>query len=240
MILAHQRNQLPTDKNFIGLRNVDRLYAYLQVLSDWDFEPGTPRYVLKENFSATEASEELSCTRQTIYNRLDKLKSNSYVVEKDDRFDLIINDLYTTVNPDTLKYLYQFKLDGLITAFAFLRAMSNFFEQKKKSFFFTESHLIQHALGLSSNGKSYEKVRVILDILTKLDLIKLRTRSKTNNYGKEYLIYEVIYVHDEIKLEEYETIPDDIEIPNVDELDLDFVDFSKYLDDYYCKKIDPL
>lgn len=201
------KNQVPTNKSFTQMRNIDRLYGYLQVISKWDGKPSEPRYIHRKEFSSQEAAKELNVSCRTINRQILKLKEKGFVVEEDRKLKLPINNVFTTIYPDTLKYLYQLQMDNVITIYSFLRAMNWFFQDKGKVFFFTRAYLIEKVLGKTKGGASYDMIDTIIDLLTKLELVKFAKQTKQGKYNN-YDIYAVVSVSEEIHRSEIPSIED--------------------------------
>ena len=140
--MNNHKNQIPTTQDFTSLRNIDRLYGYLQVISKWNGKKGEPRYINKKDFSSQEAANELCVSSRTINRQINKLKEYGFILEENDKMKLPIKHLFTTIHPETLKYLYQIQTDNVITIYSFLRAMQWYYQDKNKIFFFTKRYLI--------------------------------------------------------------------------------------------------
>lgn len=214
------KNQVPTNKRFTQMRNVDRLYGYLQVISRWDGDKEEPRYITRKDFSSQKAADELNITCRTVNRQICKLKEKGFVVEEDEKLKLPINHLFTTIHQDTLKYLYQVQADNVITIYSFLRAMNWFFQEKGKVFFFTRNYLIQEVLGKTAGKSTYESIDSIIDLLDKLGLVKFATKTKYGKYNT-YNVYAVVSVSETIKRSEFPTIEEafgNIEVPTEEEI----------------------
>lgn len=220
--MNNHKNQIPTTQDFTSLRNIDRLYGYLQVISKWNGKKGEPRYINKKDFSSQEAANELCVSSRTINRQINKLKEYGFILEEDDRMKLPIKHLFTTIHPETLKYLYQIQTDNVITIYSFLRAMQWYYQDKNKIFFFTKRYLITEILGKKSSGSAYDAMDSILDLLDKLGLVKLACQKKKGKFG-EYKVYAVIEVKDEIVRSNFPTIEEvfgDIYIPDEEEINV--------------------
>lgn len=137
-----------------------QLIDYLQVLS------GSSDYVLKNNFSATVASKELNCTRQTVYNKINKLKREKVIIEHSDRYIINTINPYSSLPTETTRYLYQFKIEGLMAVFIFIRNLG-------RNIFSTLT--LMKTFNLPSNN-----ILFILETLTRLGLIKLERQDATH------------------------------------------------------------
>lgn len=220
--MNNHKNQIPTTQDFTSLRNIDRLYGYLQVISKWNGEKGEPRYINKKDFSSQEAANELCVSSRTINRQINKLKEYGFILEENDKMKLPIKHLFTTIHPETLKYLYQIQTDNVITIYSFLRAMQWYYQDKNKIFFFTKRYLITEILGKKSSGSAYDAMDSILDLLDKLGLVKLACQKKKGKFG-EYKVYAVIEVKDEIVRSNFPTIEEvfgDIYIPDEEEINV--------------------
>lgn len=220
--MNNHKNQIPTTQDFTSLRNIDRLYGYLQVISKWNGKKGEPRYINKKDFSSQEAANELCVSSRTINRQINKLKEYGFILEEDDKMKLPIKHLFTTIHPETLKYLYQIQTDNVITIYSFLRAMQWYYQGKNKIFFFTKRYLITEILGKKSSGSAYDAMDSILDLLDKLGLVKLACQKKKGKFG-EYKVYAVIEVKDEIVRSNFPTIEEvfgDIYIPDEEEINV--------------------
>jgi hypothetical protein len=220
--LNNHKNQIPTTQDFTSLRNIDRLYGYLQVISKWNGKKGEPRYINKKDFSSQEAANELCVSSRTINRQINKLKEYGFILEEDNKMKLPIKHLFTTIHPETLKYLYQIQTDNVITIYSFLRAMQWYYQDKNKIFFFTKRYLITEILGKKSSGSAYDAMDSILDLLDKLGLVKLACQKKKGKFG-EYKVYAVIEVKDEIVRSNFPTIEEvfgDIYIPDEEEINV--------------------
>lgn len=220
--MNNHKNQIPTTQDFTSLRNIDRLYGYLQVISKWNGKKGEPRYINKKDFSSQEAANELCVSSRTINRQINKLKEYGFILEEDDKMKLPIKHLFTTIHPETLKYLYQIQTDNVITIYSFLRAMQWYYQDKNKIFFFTKRYLITEILGKKSSGSAYDAMDSILDLLDKLGLVKLACQKKKGKFG-EYKVYAVIEVKDEIVRSNFPTIEEvfgDIYIPDEEEINV--------------------
>lgn len=220
--MNNHKNQIPTTQDFTSLRNIDRLYGYLQVISKWNGKKGEPRYINKKDFSSQEAASELCVSSRTINRQINKLKEYGFILEENDKMKLPIKHLFTTIHPETLKYLYQIQTDNVITIYSFLRAMQWYYQDKNKIFFFTKRYLITEILGKKSSGSAYDAMDSILDLLDKLGLVKLACQKKKGKFG-EYKVYAVIEVKDEIVRSNFPTIQEvfgDIYIPDEEEINV--------------------
>lgn len=220
--MNNHKNQIPTTQDFTSLRNIDRLYGYLQVISKWNGKKGEPRYINKKDFSSQEAANELCVSSRTINRQINKLKEYGFILEENDKMKLPIKHLFTTIHPETLKYLYQIQTDNVITIYSFLRAMQWYYQDKNKIFFFTKRYLITEILGKKSSGSAYDVMDSILDLLDKLGLVKLACQKKKGKFG-EYKVYAVIEVKDEIVRSNFPTIEEvfgDIYIPDEEEINV--------------------
>lgn len=220
--MNNHKNQIPTTQDFTSLRNIDRLYGYLQVISKWNGKKGEPRYINKKDFSSQEAANELCVSSRTINRQINKLKEYGFILEENDKMKLPIKHLFTTIHPETLKYLYQIQTDNVITIYSFLRAMQWYYQDKNKIFFFTKGYLITEILGKKSSGSAYDAMDSILDLLDKLGLVKLACQKKKGKFG-EYKVYAVIEVKDEIVRSNFPTIKEvfgDIYIPDEEEINV--------------------
>ncbi len=220
--MNNHKNQIPTTQDFTSLRNIDRLYGYLQVISKWNGKKGEPRYINKKDFSSQEAANELCVSSRTINRQINKLKEYGFILEENDKMKLPIKHLFTTIHPETLKYLYQIQTDNVITIYSFLRAMQWYYQDKDKIFFFTKRYLITEILGKKSSGSAYDAMDSILDLLDKLGLVKLACQKKKGKFG-EYKVYAVIEVKDEIVRSNFPTIEEvfgDIYIPDEEEINV--------------------
>lgn len=220
--MNNHKNQIPTTQDFTSLRNIDRLYGYLQVISKWNGKKGEPRYINKKDFSSQEAANELCVSSRTINRQINKLKEYGFILEENNKMKLPIKHLFTTIHPETLKYLYQIQTDNVITIYSFLRAMQWYYQDKNKIFFFTKRYLITEILGKKSSGSAYDAMDSILDLLDKLGLVKLACQKKKGKFG-EYKVYAVIEVKDEIVRSNFPTIEEvfgDIYIPDEEEINV--------------------
>lgn len=220
--MNNHKNQIPTTQDFTSLRNIDRLYGYLQVISKWNGKKGEPRYINKKDFSSQEAANELCVSSRTINRQINKLKEYGFILEENDKMKLPIKHLFTTIHPETLKYLYQIQTDNVITIYSFLRAMQWYYQDKNKIFFFTKRYLITEILGKKSSGSAYDAMDSILDLLDKLGLVKLACQKKKGKFG-EYKVYAVIEVKDEIVRSNFPTIEEvfgDVYIPDEEEINV--------------------
>lgn len=220
--MNNHKNQIPTTQDFTSLRNIDRLYGYLQVISKWNGKKGESRYINKKDFSSQEAANELCVSSRTINRQINKLKEYGFILEENDKMKLPIKHLFTTIHPETLKYLYQIQTDNVITIYSFLRAMQWYYQDKNKIFFFTKRYLITEILGKKSSGSAYDAMDSILDLLDKLGLVKLACQKKKGKFG-EYKVYAVIEVKDEIVRSNFPTIEEvfgDIYIPDEEEINV--------------------
>lgn len=227
--MNNHKNQIPTTQDFTSLRNIDRLYGYLQVISKWNGKKGEPRYINKKDFSSQEAANELCVSSRTINRQINKLKEYGFILEEDNKMKLPIKHLFTTIHPETLKYLYQIQTDNVITIYSFLRAMQWYYQDKNKIFFFTKRYLITEILGKKSSGSAYDAMDSILDLLDKLGLVKLACQKKKGKFG-EYKVYAVIEVKDEIVRSNFPTIEEvfgDIYIPDEEEINVGIKEYWK-------------
>ncbi len=153
---------------------------------------------------------------RTINRQLGKLKETGFVKDMGDRYDLVIDSLFTTIHPTTLKYLYTTQNNNTIVTYAFLRAMYSFFQERSKRFFFTKRYLITKVFGQQPSGSAYESFDAILDTLIKLGLVQLARSKKTNEFGEHY-VYALVSVRDYIIKEEIpsiESVFGEIDIPD--------------------------
>lgn len=227
-------NQIPTTSDFTKLRKIDRLYGYLQVMSKWNGTLGEPRFVEKVDFSSSDAANELGISSRTVNRQLIKLKEAGFIKDDGELIHLPINSLFTTVHPETLKYLYQIQVDNVITIYSYLRAMQHFFQERNSVFFFTKRYLITKILGTTAAGHTYDSMNAILDLLDKLGLVELACQKRKAQFG-EYKVYAVIKVNDLIEHSEYKTITEvfgeDIYIPTEEEITENLNNLSYLLND---------
>lgn len=198
MPLVHQRNQIPTDPNFSSLRRVDRLYAYLQTISQWDGIKNEPRYIKKEDYSTAKIAKALDRSTRTIQRQLLKLKDSGYVREEDDKIYLDLPTVYTTVNPKTLIALYQTSTDDVINVFAFMRWIYVSAEKKGRPATFVKSYILKEVLGISANGQAYERLDNIINDIVLKGLVELKMTYRVTEDGNRFQEYTITNFSDTI------------------------------------------
>lgn len=196
MELKHQRNQIPTDAKFTHLRKVDRLYAYLQSISEWNGIPGESRFVSRGKYSPSEIGKMLDRTTRTVQRQMSKLKESGFVYEDDGKLFLVQPTVYTTVSPETLVALYQTSTDDVINVFAFLRWIYIAGQKKGRRATFVRSYILEEVLGLSLTGPNYTKIDNILNDIALKGLVELQVQNCTSPDGSFYKQYTVLKFSD--------------------------------------------
>ena len=173
------RRQIPKDKQYIANNKYkDMVYAYLQVISDWDGVKGHCRTIPKKRIKWARLETETGITRQTVKKYFEQLKELGLVIENGEFYELVIlsQNVAMLVPYKTLRIMANALSDRAISAYAYL--YSRYYANGEKEFEFSYLQ-IKNALGVSttSKGNNYI-VQDILLVLEKLGLIDYKQELK--------------------------------------------------------------
>lgn len=173
------RRQIPKDKEYIANNKYkDIVYAYLQVISDWDGIKGHCRTIPKKRIKWARLETEIGITRQTVKKYFEQLKELGLVIENGEFYELVIlpQNVAMLVPYKTLRIMANALSDRAISAYAYL--YSRYYANGEQEFEFSYLQ-IKNALGVSttSKGNNYI-VQDILLVLEKLRLIEYKQELK--------------------------------------------------------------
>lgn len=154
----------------------DYLYGYLQTISLWDGNAGSPRYLKKQQVKFGELRNELHRSRQTISKHFKSLIDLGLIVETDNGYILTIlsSELAMLVPARTLHILVDTLLDHVITIYVYLlnRYIAASYFQEPVVFTYEQ---LKKVAGISSKSRNNDdKIRNILFMLEKIGLLKIK------------------------------------------------------------------
>ena len=184
-IITNSR-QVPKEKTII-LNNgyCDVIYGYLQIISQWDGDKSSLRYIPKRGFTMTGAADDCGVSRATFSKYFKAMLDTPENVtagnpillkEKSDRYELLVLDqtLAMLVPYKTLVALVSALNSRAISIYVYLlnRYLATL-ASGSKTFVFTIDSL-KAVVGLSNKnrGKSNEVIKGILTVLHKLGLLQ--------------------------------------------------------------------
>lgn len=173
------KRQIPKDKEYIANNKYkDIVYAYLQVISDWDGVKGHCRTIPKKRIKWSRLETEIGITRQTVKKYFEQLKELGLILENGEFYELVIlpQNVAMLIPYKTLRIMVNALNDRAISAYTYL--YSRYYANGEKEFEFSYIQ-IKSALGVSttSKGNNYI-VQDILLVLEKLGLIEYKTELK--------------------------------------------------------------
>ena len=182
MQIEKNSRQIPKTKEFTSSKKYyDILYAHLQVLSEWDGDNSHSRIVPKSSINFTKLSEAVGLTRQTVKNKIDKLKELGLVEElADGSFKLIIlkEDVAFLAATDTLSVLVSTLNKNAISIYIYL--LNRYIANKEQEFTFTYKQLKDYC-GISGTTRSNDYIVInILLVLEKLGLIQYEMKGQVD------------------------------------------------------------
>lgn len=190
------KRQIPKDREYIANNKYkDIVYAYLQVISDWDGVKGHCRTIPKKRIKWSRLETEIGITRQTVKKYFEQLQELGLVVENGEFYELVIlpQNVAMLIPYKTLRIMVNGLNDRAISAYTYL--YSRYYANGEGAFEFSYPQ-IKNALGISatSKGNNYI-VQDILLILEKLGLIKYKQELK-----KEGPEFKTVLVMEEVNL----------------------------------------
>lgn len=199
------KRQVPKDKQYIANNKYkDIVYAYLQVISDWDGVKGHSRTIPKKRIKWSRLETEIGITRQTVKKYFEQLKELGLILERGEFYELVIlpQNLAMLIPYKTLRIMVNGLSDRAISAYTYL--YSRYYANGEKEFEFSYLQM-KSALGVSvtSKGNNYI-VQDVLFLLEKLGLIEYRQELK-----KEGTEFKTIWILQRVNL--------DIDTPTYDE-----------------------
>ena len=173
------KRQIPKDKQYIANNKYkDIVYAYLQVISDWDGIKGHCRVILKKRIKWARLEAEIGITRQTVKKYFEQLKELGLITEKGEFYQLVTlpQNVAMLIPYKTLRIMVNALNDRAVSAYTYL--YSRYYANGEREFEFSYGQ-IKNALGVSivSKGNNYI-VQDILLVLEKLGLIEYRQELK--------------------------------------------------------------
>lgn len=185
------KRQVPKDKEYISNnRYKDIVYAYLQVISDWDGIKGHNRTIPKKRVKWTKLEAEIGITRQTVKKYFEQLKDLGLIVENGDTYELVVlpQNVAMLIPYKTLRIMVNGLSDRAISAYTYL--YSRYYANKENEFEFSYLQ-IKNALGVSTTSKGNNYIiQDILFLLEKLGLIKYRQELKQD--GAEFKTVQIM------------------------------------------------
>ena len=199
------KRQVPKDKEYIANNKYkDIVYAYLQVISDWDGVKGHSRTIPKKRIKWSRLETEIGITRQTVKKYFDQLKELGLILENGEFYELVIlpQNLAMLIPYKTLRIMVNGLSDRAISAYTYL--YSRYYANGEREFEFSYLQM-KNALGVSttSKGNNYI-VQDILFLLEKLGLIEYKQELK-----KEGTEFKTVWILQRVNL--------DIDTPTYDE-----------------------
>ena len=191
------KRQIPKGKEYVSNNKYkDIVYAYLQVISDWDGIKGHCRTIPKKRIKWTKLEAEIGITRQTVKKYFEQLQGMGLIIEKEDVFELVIlpQNVAMLIPYKTLRIMVNGLSDRAISTYTYLYSRYYANEQKELEFSYAQ---IKNILGISATSKGNNYIiQDILAVLEKLDLIRCRRELKKDGTEfKTLLILEVVNLH---------------------------------------------
>ena len=195
-LIKKDSRQIPKDVKTTSNKNYyDRIYGYLQSISQWDGDMEHFRYVPRKGFSFAKMSRDLDMDRGTVTKYFKAMldtpenvaKDNPILIqEKFDRYELIRlqKELAMLVPQDTLIILISALNHRAISTYVYL--YNRYFASNCKPFIFTYKE-VRHALGMNGSNEDYNNkiIEGILTVLSKLgllDWVPIDTKSGDDDY----------------------------------------------------------
>lgn len=205
MLLKNKDNsrQIPKTKDYCSNKKYnDMIYAYLQVISEFD-ESNENRWFYKKDINFSRLAEKFGLTRQTVSTRFKNLKEIGLVVEKSkDVYELkkLENNLAALIPFNTLSLLVDALSDNAISVYTYL--LMQYYKNECQPFIFTLEQ-VKTQIGICATTRSNDNIITnILYVLEKIGLIKYRmTGMKQDNSAFENVktVYEIEWLTNEVK-----------------------------------------
>ena len=205
MLLKNKDNsrQIPKTKDYCSNKKYnDMIYAYLQVISEFD-DSNKNRWFYKKDINFSRLAEKFGLTRQTVSTRFKNLKEIGLVVEKSkDVYELkkLENNLAALIPFNTLSLLVDALSDNAISVYTYL--LMQYYKNDCQPFIFTLEQ-VKTQIGICATTRSNDNIITnILYVLEKIGLIKYRmTGMKQDNSAFENVktVYEIEWLTNEVK-----------------------------------------
>ena len=205
MLLKNKDNsrQIPKTKDYCSNKKYnDMIYAYLQVISEFD-DSNKNRWFYKKDINFSRLAEKFGLTRQTVSTRFKNLKEIGLVVEKSkDVYELkkLENNLAALIPFNTLSLLVDALSDNAISVYTYL--LMQYYKNECQPFVFTLEQ-VKTQIGICATTRSNDNIITnILYVLEKIGLIKYRmTGMKQDNSAFENVktVYEIEWLTNEVK-----------------------------------------
>lgn len=205
MLLKNKDNsrQIPKTKDYCSNKKYnDMIYAYLQVISEFD-DSNKNRWFYKKDINFSRLAEKFGLTRQTVSTRFKNLKEIGLVVEKSkDVYELkkLENNLAALIPFNTLSLLVDALSDNAISVYTYL--LMQYYKNECQPFIFTLEQ-VKTQIGICATTRSNDNIITnILYVLEKIGLIKYRmTGMKQDNSAFENVktVYEIEWLTNEVK-----------------------------------------
>jgi DNA-binding Lrp family transcriptional regulator len=198
MKIEKDSRQVPKTKDIMAnAKYCDILYCYFQNISTWDGIQGHPRVFSKRDKNFSKISEYLKISRQTVSKKFNNLVELGLIKENKDTYELIIleEDIASLIPINTLKILVSAFNENAISVYVYL--LNRYYAtliNGQQEFIFTKEQL-KGILGFSTATRSNDYIiDGILTVLQKIGVIKVETRTKTEEFSGDvksylYLVY---------------------------------------------------
>lgn len=171
---------IPSDDEFLSNKKIsDRLYVWL--LQNGDIID-RDTYINKK---MRNAYKELGVNYRTFYRRIEELVKCGYLIENEFKYKISgeYSEFKRYVYEDIIENLYETGIDNIIKVYIFLSSLYSSYGNK--AWFNYNSILAAIGYSHERNIKNQEKVKIILEKLVELGLIKY---SRTYTAGEKYQI----------------------------------------------------
>lgn len=201
MEIQNNSRQMPKTREYLSNKlYYDVLYAYLQVISQWDGVKGHPRYIQKKDAMFTKIARNLGKSRQTIAKKFKQLQELGLVLERaNGDFELVIlqPDVAELIPFKTLRIMANVFNDNAISAFIYL--FNRYIANNYSPYIFTYEQL-KSVIGISAQTRSNDYIiQDILLIMQKVGLIDLELKNiQDENTGEFKSIFYVKKVCNEV------------------------------------------
>lgn len=201
MEIQNNSRQMPKTREYLSNKlYYDVLYAYLQVISQWDGVKGHPRHIQKKDVMFTKIAKNLGKSRQTIAKKFKQLQELGLVLEKTNGdFELVIlqPDVAELIPFKTLRIMANVFNDNAISAFIYL--FNRYIANNCSPYIFTYEQL-KSVIGISAQTRSNDYIiQDILLIMQKVGLIDLELKNiQDENTGEFKSIFCVKKVCNEV------------------------------------------
>lgn len=171
---------IPSDERFLSNKKIsDRLYIWILLNGE---KIDTDIYISK---TPRNGYKELEINYRTFYRRLSELEINGYLSEIGDKYEVTknVSNFVRYIYKDIAEKLCDTKIDNIIKVYIYLGSLYSSYGNKA---WFTYNTIIEQ-IGYSNerNMKNQEKVKIILEKLEELNLIKY---SRIYKSGEKYQI----------------------------------------------------